>query len=284
MICGSGKQSIKKKKYNMGDRMRSILNETKDNLILLNNLVKNDLKSRYAGSAFGFVWAYVQPLVTVLVFWYVFQLGFRNPPVENVEYILWFIAGYIPWTFFNDGVMSSSNVMYEYSYLVKKMKFKVWMLPIIKVFSSLYIHMFFIVFIIGMYFLYGYSPRVEWISIFYYSFGIVMLLIGIAFLISSLAVFFKDMAQLINVILQIMFWLTPIFWSETTMNENILRVLRFNPLYYIITGYREALIEGIGFWEKSVDMTCYFWMVVCASFIIGIKVYKTLRIHFADLL
>ena len=65
-------------------------------------LTQNDLKARYSGSAFGLVWAYVQPLVTVLVFWYVFQVGFRNPPVSNIEYILWFAAGYIPWTFFSD--------------------------------------------------------------------------------------------------------------------------------------------------------------------------------------
>ncbi len=264
--------------------MDNILSKAKDNIILLNKLVENDLKSRYSGSAFGLVWAYIQPLVTVLVFWYVFQLGFRNPPIDNVEFILWFIAGYIPWTFFNDGLLSSSNVMYEYSYLVKKMKFKVWMLPIIKVLSSFYIHVFFIVFIIGMYFLYGYSWRIEWLSVFYYSFGIMMLLIGLAFMVSSLAVFFKDMAQLVNVILQIGFWLIPIFWSDSTMNENILRVLKFNPLYYILTGYREALINGTGFWEGSVRMTLYFWGVVAIILLIGMKVYKTLRVHFADLL
>lgn len=80
---------------------------------LITKLVKNDLKSRYSGSAFGMVWAYVQPLVTVLVFWYVFQVGFKNPPVDNIEYILWFIAGYIPWIYFNDSVLASTNVFYE---------------------------------------------------------------------------------------------------------------------------------------------------------------------------
>ena len=109
--------------------------KTRDYCRLLRKLVGNDLKSRYSGSAFGIVWAFIQPLVTVLVFWYVFQLGFRNPPIDNVEYILWFIAGYIPWSFFSDGMQSATNVLYEYSYLVKKMKFKVWMLPLIKVFS-----------------------------------------------------------------------------------------------------------------------------------------------------
>ena len=258
--------------------------EWKQSIKLLQKLINNDLKSRYSGSVFGIVWAYIQPLVTVLVFWYVFQIGFRNPPVNNIEYILWFIAGYIPWTFFNDGVMSSSNVLYEYSYLVKKMKFKVWLLPIIKVFSSLYIHLFFIVFIIGMYFLYGYTFQLSWISIIYYTFCLGVLLVGLAYLVSSLAVFIKDASQLVNVILQIGFWLTPIFWADESMTEATLNILRRNPLYYVLNGYRDALINGVGFWEQPIGMTLYYWVVTLIVLFLGVKVYRKLKMHFADLL
>lgn len=251
---------------------------------LFKKLVKNDLKSRYSGSILGLVWAFVQPLVTILVFWYVFQLGFRNPPIDNVEYIIWFIAGYIPWIYFNDGVNSTSNVFYEYSFLVKKMKFKIWQLPIVKVLSSLYIHMFFMVFMIGIYLLYGYTPNIAWISIIYYSFCITVLLIGIAFFVSSLSVFVKDAAQLVNIILQIGFWLTPIFWNKTSMNNHVLRVLKLNPLYYVVDGYRNALIEGEGFWKQSPKLTLYYWIATFVICIIGAKVYKKLKVHFADLL
>ena len=110
---------------------------SKDDIRLVLSLVKNDLKSRYSGSALGLVWAFVQPLITVLVFWFVFT-GFRNAPVDNVPFIIWFVAAYIPWTFFNDGLLSTTNVFYEYSYLVKKMKFKIWLLPIIKLLSSFF--------------------------------------------------------------------------------------------------------------------------------------------------
>ncbi len=256
----------------------------KEDIKLIKKLVSNDLKSRYSGSAFGTIWAYVQPMVTILVFWYVFQLGFRNPPVDNVEYILWFIAGYIPWTFFNDGLLSSSNVFYEYSYLVKKMKFKVWQLPIIKVLSSLCIHTFFLFFIVGVYFLYGYSFRLAWISIIYYSFCIMILLMGMAYLVAALSVFLKDNTQIVNIFLQIGFWLTPIFWSENSMNDRVLTVLQRNPLYYVITGYRDALINGVGFWYKPVGDTVYFWVVALVIMLIGVSVYKKLRDHFADLL
>lgn len=261
-----------------------IFADVKEKMRLLKKLVKNDLQSRYSGSAFGIIWAYIQPLVTILVFWYVFQLGFRNPPVDNVEYILWFIAGYIPWIYFNDGVLSSTNVFYEYSYLVMKMKFKVWQLPIIKILSSLCIHVFFVIFIICMYLLYGYSLRLSWISVFYYSFCVTILLIGISYIVASLSVFIKDAAQMVNIILQIGFWLTPIFWSDSAMNENVLSVLKCNPLYYVIDGYRDAMINGIGFWQQPLHMTIYFWVFAVVLVLGGAKVYNNLKGHFADLL
>lgn len=258
--------------------------QNKKSAQLLFTLVKNDLKSRYSGSALGIFWAYVQPLVTVLVFWYVFQVGFRNPPVNNVQFILWFVAGYIPWTYFNDGVLSSANVFYEYSYLVKKIKFKVWQLPLIKVLSSFCIHIFLLLFVFMLYLVYGYKPTLAWLSVPYYSLCIMALLIGNAYLVGSLSVFFKDASQLVNILLQIGFWLTPVFWSPQSMSGKVLSILKFNPLYYVIEGNRKALIEGSGFWTRSLPATAYFWGFVLVMLLIGSKVYKKLRVHFSDLL
>ena len=251
---------------------------------LIRKLVKNDLKARYSGSVFGRVWAFVQPLVTILVFWYVFQIGFKNPPVDDVEFILWLVAGYIPWTYFNDGVMSSTNVLYEYSYLVKKIKFKEWMLPIVKVFSALYIHSFFMVFIIGMYLLYGYKFQISWLSIIYYSGALTVLLLALSFITSSFAVFLKDASQIIGIALQIGFWLVPVFWAESTMTDGVMKVLRLNPMYYILTGYRDAMIYGVNFWEEPLWLIVYYWCFTAVIALIGIKTFKKLRVHFADLL
>lgn len=251
---------------------------------LIRKLVKNDLKARYSGSVFGVVWAFVQPLVTILVFWYVFQVGFKNPPVDDVEFILWLVAGYIPWTYFNDGVMSSTNVLYEYSYLVKKIKFKEWMLPIVKVFSALYIHSFFMVFIVTMYLLYGYKFQISWLSIIYYSGALTVLLLALSFIVSSFAVFLKDASQIIGIALQIGFWLVPVFWSESIMTDGVMKVLRLNPMYYILTGYRDAMIYGVNFWEEPLWLIVYYWCFTAVIALIGIKTFKKLRVHFADLL
>lgn len=258
--------------------------QTRDDFRIFFQLVKNDLKSRYSGSAFGIVWAYIQPLVTILVFWYVYQIGFRNAPVSNVEFILWFIAAFIPWSYYSDGTVTSANVMYEYSYLVKKMKFKIWQLPIIKVFSSLRIHLFFLIFMIGMYMLYGHAPRAAWVNTLYYTFYISVILVGNSFLLSSLTVFIKDAGQLVNVIMQIGFWLTPIFWSDTTMDPGVLRILKLNPMYYATTGYRYALIDDRWFWQRPWTQTAYYWAAAFVIILAGTAVYRHLREHFTDLL
>jgi len=250
---------------------------------ILGQLVRNDLKARYAGSAFGIVWAYIQPLVNMLVMWFVFQVGFRNSPVDDIEFILWYLAANIPWIFFNDGIVSSANCLYEYGYLVKKVRFRTSMLPLVKVFSAAYIHVFFMFFACFMFEIYGYAPQWMWLQILYYSFATLCLMIGLSWLVASVSVFFKDFSQLVSIILSIQFWLTPIFWSPDQMSAGILRFFKLNPMYYIANGYRQSLIYGIPFWENP-GLTVYFWAFTAAAFVTGALVYNRLRPHFADVI
>jgi len=170
------------------------------NLIL--QLSKNDLKSRYSGSMFGITWAFVQPLVSILVFWFVFQVGFRNPPVGDIEFILWFVPAFVSWNYFSDALLTSSNSLQEYSYLVKKIKFRTSILPMIKVFSSTIIHLFFIIFLYLIFWVYGRKPILIYLQLFYYMFSLMILLIGLSWIVSSLSVFFKDFSQIEDTIFQ----------------------------------------------------------------------------------
>lgn len=250
---------------------------------LILKLSKNDIKSRYAGSFFGIVWAFVQPIVTIIVFWFVFQVGFKSSPVDEIEFILWFIPAYVPWIYFNDSVLSSSNCLYEYSYLVKKIKFRTSVLPIVKVMSATFIHIFFIGFIWLMYLIYGYSFKLIWLQCIYYTFALFCLEIGIAWIVSSVSVFFKDFSQIVNIVLQIGFWLTPIFWSPENINPKLMPLFKLNPLYYITQGYRDAFITGIGFWQRGY-INVYYWSVVTLIFIGGAFTYRRMRPHFADMI
>ena len=264
-------------------KMRNLILQIWDGRKILISLIKNDIRSRYAGSFFGVIWAFAQPLVTILVFWFVFELGFKNPPVDNIQYILWFIPAYIPWLYFTDGVVSSTSCLTEYSYLVKKIKFRTSLLPIVKIMSSLYIHLFFVGFMVVIFAIYGYAPKLMYLQIIYYIIALSFLLCGISMIVSSISVFMKDFTQIISILLQIGFFLIPIFWNPKAMNTAVLLVLKLNPLYYIVQGYRDTFIDSVFFWERPL-ITVYYWCFSFIIFILGTIIYKRLRPHFADML
>lgn len=258
------------------------MNQKTNDLKKIFQLAKNDIKSRYSNSILGVVWAYVMPLVTILVFWYVFQLGFRNMPVGDAPYILWFSVAYIPWIFFTDIITSGSNSLLEYSFLVKKIKFNVKTIPIIKLISAVFVHAFFIVFLLVMFLLYHYQLSLYNIQILYYTFATGAFSLGLIWLISAVTVFFKDMLSIVNVCIQIGFWVTPILWNEDTMvNETVRRALTMNPMHYIITGYRESLLFKKWFWEKPVETLC-FWGITIFLLFTGNLVFQKLSPFFAD--
>ena len=115
----------------------SLLKEIVTRRKLIWDLAKADFKKRFVGSYFGMVWMFVQPLVTVLIYFFIFQLGFKSaPPVPGVPYVLWLVPGIVPWFFYSEALNCITGCLQEYSYLVKKVVFQVEILPVIKLISG----------------------------------------------------------------------------------------------------------------------------------------------------
>ena len=254
--------------------MKNVFGRIWHKIVQLFKFSVNDLKKRYAGSIAGILWAYVLPLVTILVFWFVFEKGFRQQPVNDTTFILWFVPAYVAWT-------------YEYSFLVKKVKFNITYLPVVKVCSSFLVHTFFIAFIFILNAIYGTPFNPAWFNVFYYTFALTVLLVGLSWIASSITVFWKDFSHIINVLLQVGFWATPVFWDPSNMNESVLKVLRWNPLYYIVEGYRHSFVlyEGgyVPIWGHWKMMLGY-WIFVVVVFVAGLLLFKKLSKHYADLI
>lgn len=119
---------------------------------LVAKLAKNDFKTRYAGSYLGIVWAFIQPVITILVYWFVFSVGFRSGTGDlGVPFVLYLVAGIVPWFFFQDALMGGTNSLLEYNYLVKKVVFNISVLPVVKIISAMFVHAFFVLFTIILY-------------------------------------------------------------------------------------------------------------------------------------
>ena len=263
--------------------MFEFLKDIYKNKTLLLSLAKNEFKQRYLGNFLGIAWAFIQPTATILIFWFVFQVGFKSQPVDNFPFILWLISGMIPWFFFAETFSLATNSVTSNSFLVKKVVFRVSLLPIISILTTIIVHLFFIFFMFGMFIYYGYSPSIYWIQIFYYLFAMIILLLGLSWITSSVIVFFRDMGQIVAMLIQFGFWLTPIFWSLKTIPQKYHWIIELNPLVYIINGYRNSLIYHKWFWE-DLSMSLYYWGFTIVIFIIGSLTFKRLRPHFADVL
>lgn len=251
---------------------------------LIVSLSKNDFKTKFAGSYLGIVWAFIQPVITVAVYWFVFQVGMRVGSVSEFPYILWLMAGLVPWFYFSDALSSGTGSFIEYNYLVKKVVFKISILPVVKMLSAMIVHIFFVSFVIVLCWFYGYIPDLYLLQIPYYILCTFLLTMGLVYITSSVVVFFRDLSQIIGIILQVGIWVTPIMWDASAMlAPKFLKILRLNPLYYIVDGFRDALLGKVWFWEKGL-WTVYFWLVTAALLCIGTVLFKKLKIHFADIL
>ncbi|CAI6082024.1 ABC transporter permease [Cohnella sp. JJ-181] len=253
------------------------------NYKLILQLAKRDVTSRYLGSSLGGIWAFIHPMLLTLTYWVVFQVGFRSFPVGDVPFILWLLAGIVPWFFFSESLSSATSAIEQSSFLVKKVVFKVQLLPIVKIIAALSINVFFIILTIVVYLLYGYSLNFYLLQIVYYMICLTLFTIGLSWITSALNVFFKDVGQIVSIILQFGFWLTPIFWSFSLVPLKYRIIFEVNPLFYIIQGFRDTFVDQVWFWEHY-KQTPYFWFLTLFFLVFGSYLFKKLRPHFSDVL
>ena len=157
------------------------------------------------------------------------------------------------------------------------------MIPLIKVVSAGIIHAAFIVFIVGINLIYGRIPTLYFLQMIYYFLCAFCLSTSLGWLLSALAVFLKDVANMVAVILQIGFWMTPLFWDPSGMQPLVQSLLKLNPMYYVCMGYRESVVGDTMFWQHPLQ-TAYFWILTLLIFVGGSRLFSKLKPHFVDML
>lgn len=250
---------------------------------LLWTLIKKELEIRYLGSYLGLFWAFIQPAITLFIFWFVFEIGFRTVPVGNIAFVPWLMSGMIPWFFISDSILAATNAVKDNAFLVQKIVFRVSILPLVKIGAAFLVHLFFLAVLLLVFFAYGKTPTLYWLQIPYYVFASLVLVCGIGWLTSSLIIFLPDVGQLTAMLMQFCFWLTPIFWSPALMPAKLEWLFWANPFHYIVNGYRNSLIAERWFWQEPVQ-TAIFWLMAGILFFLGAFLFRRLRPHFADVL
>ena len=248
-------------------------------------LAKADLVKTYRGAALGWMWAIIKPIVTIFVYWFAFQIGLRvGGDVNGYPYFLWLVVSVVPWFYMSDMITAGTDAIRKYSYLVTKMKFPVSTIVTFVNISKFIIHIILIYIVIVLFRLFGYQIDIYYIQIPFY-----MLLTFIFFeiwgLISApLGAISKDYSNLVKSFITAVFWLSGILWNpETVKSATLKKILRINPITYLVSGFRNCFIDKIWFWEQPKRLM-YFIIICIIMLVIGIYLYKKLRKEIPDVL
>jgi len=214
---------------------------------LIQSLVARDLKARYRGSALGFVWSFVNPLLLLLIYSFVFTVVIERPPEDRLRpFALFMFCGILPWTWFQSSLLESSNVLIAGGNLIRKVLFPAEVLPMVSVLAGM-VHFFLGLPILAAFFVYYGRPPLPvdlwWLPV------IVLvqlsLTLGLALLVSSLTVHFRDLRDLLANLLTFWFFATPIIYAFDEAPEIVRPYLSLNPFTHLAVAYQEVLfLEG----------------------------------------
>lgn len=244
-------------------------------------LTKRDFLSKYISNVLGMSWAIIEPLAMMVILYIVFTYLRAGSAVSEVPFAIFLLTGLIMYDFFNKTINSASKSIKDYSFLIRKVKFRIAVLPMVKISSEVLIHLI-ILAIVMVILLFSKIPiSWSWFQVLYYLVAAIVMLIGISWFTASLSLFMPDIRYIITIVMRVLFFFTPIFWSADKVTGMFKIVLELNPLYYLVTGYRDSLLFHIPFWEKP-EQTLIYWGVTFLFMVIGVFTFKRLRPHFAD--
>jgi len=248
---------------------------------MIRALAVRDLQSKYVGTLGGIFWIFATPLATVVIFYFVFAVGFKATGPSEAPFILWFVCGLVPWLFFNGSLMAITNSIVGNMHLVKKTIFPTEILAFTHLLSESFTHFVFFVILCVMLLVFGVNFEIARLIFIYYFGCMVVLLLGLGWMLSALQVFYRDIAQGLGIFLNLLFWATPIVWSPDLLPLEYAGWIAYNPIGYIVGGYRDALVFS-QVRLPDLHATIYYWAFTLAFLLVGNYVFRRLKTEFAD--
>ena len=209
--------------------------------------VRNDLINRFSRSKLGGLWAILNPLSQVLIYALILSnvLAAKLPGVDSqYAYAIYLMAGLLGWTLFNEIVGRCLNIFIEHGNLIKKMSFPRAALPAIAVGSCLINNLFLFISMLGIFALLGHQFNMAMLWLIPLTLVVVVFSLGVGLILGVMNVFLRDIGQVTPIILQMLFWFTPIVYPVTIIPEAYRHWLNLNPMYPIVDAYQQILVYG----------------------------------------
>ncbi len=251
---------------------------------MIRSLVVRDIRSRYAGSFMGFFWSVVHPLMQIILYYFIFAVIFKvrlGPEYGGSNYAFWLIAGLLPWLFFSETVMRAPRTVIEQASILKKTMFPSEIFPIVNLVAAMISHLISVIILIVFFIFSGYGISIKILLLFPYMLMIVIFTLGLSWILSALNVFVRDIGQVIGVVVNIWFYLTPVVYQSRYVPVRLQTVFRLNPMLHAIEGYRSAFLG-----KGDIAFTGIFYLLAISIIVIviGAFTFRRLKPAFADVL
>ncbi len=248
-------------------------------------LAKVHQKRQFRGSDMGLLWAFAKPSMYIVVFYVAISIGFRSAKeIAGLicPYFVWLAIGMISFFYMRDMILNGANCFKKYGALIAKAKYPVGTLPTTAVLSYILIHFGMLVLGIAVCFIFGVWPSIYWLQVPFYM--LLMLIMSFFWSVGTgiISVIYRDFYNFLQVINQMVFWLSAILFDVNSLDPRIQTVFLFNPITYIVEGYRNAFCRHIWFWEEPLKLGC-FMLVLAVMAAIAMLMYKKLAKRLPDL-
>ena len=252
---------------------------------LIQSMVARELKARYRGSVLGFFWSFINPLLLLAIYSFVFSVVLPNRAVGLEPYSLFMFCGILPWTWFSSSLLESSNVLISGGNLIKKVLFPAEVLPIVSVLANM-VHFFLGLPILIVFLLY-FKHSLDLVDLFWFPVVVLVQLVftlGLALIVSSLTVHFRDFKDLLSNLVTFWFFATPIIYPMSQAVEQSgptgKLFLDLNPMTHVIVSYQELLFfpGAFGHWKWLVALG----VASVGLFLLGYFMFDRLRDTFAE--
>lgn len=214
---------------------------------ILRTMVMKDIKTRYTGSVFGPLWLVATPLYQIILYTFLFSTILKVRFADGSgtsSFVVYLLAGLIPWIFFSEATTRGISAFIDNAHIIKKVKFPIEICIITVVVSSMVTFLIYTVIYLAMLMFMG-LLKLHMFPLFIVPFAIqVLLILGLSFGMGSIAVFFRDITQATGMILNLIFFVTPIVYPSNAIPSNLLWFFNLNPFYSIVEIYRDILVRG----------------------------------------
>ncbi len=251
---------------------------------LILSLAKRELLTRYKGSALGMVWAVITPIVMITIFTFIFSGIFSarfGPGGTAWDYALYLFCGLLPWTMFQETVQTSSTTIVSHANLVKRVVFPLETLPAAQALSALANQMFGTIALLVACVVVRHELHVSILWLPALLILQLMFTLGVAWLVASLGVFLRDIAQGITLVLMAWMYLTPIIYPETIVPQRYRPFINANPFTALVRSYRRIFLEGLA---PDWPSLAYFAILAAVVFLVGYWWFAKTRRNFADVI